>query len=343
MRSVTVSLDRWANGEEDALSSDISSSRNCLGQDAYSRSLEWRINRDAIIHSTRPCLGPWIIRFQALMRRLTWWFLEPILQQIETFQMNVALLLEKGLHSERAAERLGNLETLAVEILKRGIPIPSGDLINLVGGHPDVPSFLIGGALAAQNMFNILEGNGISIGDFEAILDFGCGCGRVIRHWKQLQTGRLYGTDLNPKLVEWCRQNISFAEFAVNGASPPTNYDDWMFDFVYVLSVFTHLPEALQSSWMEELARVLRPGGFLLITTRGRRYLSQLTLEEQQQFLEGRLVVRCEELAGTDECEAFHPEQYVRDTLAKDFTVVDFIPQGAKGSRLQDVYLLRKP
>jgi hypothetical protein len=33
----------------------------------------------------------------------------------------------------------------------------------------------------------------------------------------------------------------------------------------------------------------------------------------------------------------------VRNFLAKDYAVLDFIPVGAKGNPYQDVFLLRKP
>ncbi len=52
-----------------------------------------RIDGNAIIHSTRPRLGPAIIRFQVALRRLTWWFLEPILQQMRAFQGDSALAI----------------------------------------------------------------------------------------------------------------------------------------------------------------------------------------------------------------------------------------------------------
>jgi len=223
-----------------------------------------------------------------------------------------------------------------------GLPVPPGDLISLVGGNPDISWFLKGGLLAAQSMVSILEKNGLAIDKFDAILDFGCGCGRVIRHWRSLGVGKLFGTDYNPDLIGWCKQNLEFAQFMVNDLSPPLSYDDSTFDFVYALSVFTHLPETLQLSWMKELARVLRPGGFLLVTTHGEHYLPELTPDEQERFRRGQLVVRSEELAGMNVCGVIHPEKYVRDELAKGFAIIDFIPEAAKGNPYQDIFLLKK-
>jgi len=226
-----------------------------------------------------------------------------------------------------------------------GLPVPPSNLIALVAGtSSSVSWFLKGGHLAAQSMVGILERNEVAIDCFDAILDFGCGCGRVIRHLMFAKRAKLYGTDCNPELIDWCKQNLDFAQFAVNDISPPLSYDDSTFDFVYALSVFTHLPEALQFSWMSEMARVLRPGGFLIMTTHGESYLDRLAPEQQEQFQRGQLVVVCEELAGTNACSAFHPERYVHDKLASNFgfSVIDFIPRGAGGNPHQDLFLLIK-
>jgi hypothetical protein len=112
---------------------------------------------------------------------------------------------------------------------------------------------------------------------------------------------------------------------------------------VYALSVFTHLSEPLQFHWIGELARVLKPGGYLVVTTHGESYLDIMSPEEQELFHSGQLAVRGGSESGTSTCAAFHPPAYVREKLASGFEVVDFIPEGAKGNPHQDAFLLRKP
>jgi hypothetical protein len=53
--------------------------------------------------------------------------------------------------------------------------------------------------------------------------------------------------------------------------------------------------------------------------------------------------VRYAEAAGTNLCSVYHPETYVRERLAENFSVVLSHPRGAAGNGQQDMYLLRKP
>ena len=46
--------------------------------------------------------------------------------------------------------------------------------------------------------------------------------------------------------------------------------------------------------------------------------------------------------AGSNLCSVFHPTKWVRERLARGFTVVDFLPEGAKGNPTQDLYVLQK-
>lgn len=222
------------------------------------------------------------------------------------------------------------------------LPIPSGDLIYLVANSSDLNWFFHSGKMGADSIINILEKNHLMIQNFDTILDFGCGIGRVLRHFSKICGPKFFGCDYNPKLINWCLKNIHFANFRLNFLETKLNYPDEKFDFIYVLSVFTHLKESQQFFWITELSRVLRPGGYMLITTHGEKYLSQLTSEGQEKFRSGNIVINNDEQTGTNICSSFHPESYVRNILAKHLTVVDFIPEGAKGNPQQDVYLLKK-
>jgi hypothetical protein len=63
---------------------------------------QWAINPNEIIHSSRPGLGEGIRRFQRLVRRGTFWYTVPIVEQINAFNGGVVRALT-GLRSHQSA------------------------------------------------------------------------------------------------------------------------------------------------------------------------------------------------------------------------------------------------
>ena len=165
----------------------------------------------------------------------------------------------------------------------------------------------------------------------------------MLRHWAALERTLRSGCDINPKMVAWCDANLPFVDVTVNDRTPPLQFEDEAFDLVYAFSVFTHMTEDAQHAWIRELQRVLRPGGFLLVSTLGEHYLSlgRLTEPEQEAFRRGELIVLFERSSGTSLCSAYHPPEYVRTKLAGDLEVVAFRPAADDGKH--DLHLLRNP
>jgi SAM-dependent methyltransferase len=229
-----------------------------------------------------------------------------------------------------------------------GLPVPPREYLALVAGGLGPNHFYKHGRQGAAWISDMLARNGVDLAGSRSILDFGCGCGRVIRHWPPVTRAELHGCDYNPKLVRWCRESLPFGEFKANGLEPPLPYEDDSFDVVYSLSIFTHLDEHHQVPWMQELTRVVRPGGVLLLTFHGRAHLNEAAelYEEGPQYLAafeaGELVVWRGALSGSSGCAVWHPEAYVRDVLARGVEILEYVPSGALDIR-QDAVLFRKP
>jgi SAM-dependent methyltransferase len=220
-------------------------------------------------------------------------------------------------------------------------PLPPAVLRLMVAGTDDANWFLDAGKRGADSLAALCARHGMPLEKCRSILDFGCGCGRVIRHLRHLPA-RLHGCDSNPVALEWCADNLPFAEFALNALESPLDYDRDTFDVVYALSVFTHLPARLQTHWTAELCRVLRPGGLLVMSLHGDALVGKLTRPERGDYRSGRLVVRVGDLPGTNHCAAFHPEAFVRNVMARGFEVLEVVPEGAAGNPPQDAWVLRK-
>jgi len=222
-----------------------------------------------------------------------------------------------------------------------GLPWPPLRLVRSSTGTSSLEWLARGGALAAGSISGILSAHGVEMQRLGSILDFGCGCGRVIRHWAGLSAD-IHGCDYNRRSIAWCRQNLAFARFVANELGPPLPYAPGQFDLGYALSVFTHLPEPLMFDWLREMRRVLKPGGWLILSTHGEAYLNDLDPDQREQFRAGRAVVKAAPSAGTNLCGVYFSESYIRRQFTEGFRVVDFVPQGATGNPVQDLVLLQR-
>lgn len=147
----------------------------------------------------------------------------------------------------------------------RMFPVPPKNL--LLGYSNDQEKYLQAGERDVDKMFEIIQSLGKALPDAAKILDFGCGSGRMIR-WigKHTQNATIFGTDIDGNNIAWCRANLRpEITFMVNTTVPHLPFEDNLFDFIYSGSVFTHIEDTTES-WLAELRRVIKPGGFLYIT-----------------------------------------------------------------------------
>jgi SAM-dependent methyltransferase len=156
-------------------------------------------------------------------------------------------------------------------------PFPGEDLVVRVAGGPDRDAFFDSGRRSVEETAAILASVGRSFSDYRRILDFGCGCGRMITWLEGVVAAgaELHGTDIDPDAIAWTTQHLPFAATQTNDALPPLPYPDDHFDLVYNHSVFTHINEDFQDAWLAELQRVTRPGGHVVLTVHGDHAFSQ--------------------------------------------------------------------
>lgn len=250
----------------------------------------------------------------------------------------VSIRVGRALERRRAAVDVGPEPACGPD----GLPIPPPALRVGNVNNADLDFFFEHGVATATALAGAAERHGLTLGEGTRLLDFGCGCGRVLRNWGAYPGLEAWGSDLNPDMVRWVEANLPFAHAQVNGLAPPLEHDDATFDLVYAISVFTHLPQAIGVAWMAELRRVLRPGGLLLVTVNGASCLPYLTRRERAAFEQGRIVVQFAEAAGENICAAYHPPAYVRE-LAAGFEQLEFQTPEQHGFMPQDLWVLRRP
>lgn len=200
-----------------------------------------------------------------------------------------------------------------------------------------------GGLEAAQWVCEHL-GRHLELHDI-AILDWGCGPGRVIRHLPTLlgPTCRYTATDYNAQSVDWCRRNLPGVEFLLNSLNPPVQAQNSTYSAVYGISIFTHLSAQGHERWYDELLRVTRVGGVLLFTTHGAAFREIMSPSERAIFDDGQLVIRSRVKEGHRVFAAFQPPAYLRQLFSRRTTILEHIPGERHGANAsQDVWLLRK-
>lgn len=123
----------------------------------------------------------------------------------------------------------------------------------------------------------------VEIGRDTTILDFGSGWGRILRTFMaRTELKNLYGLEPNPLFVQVARALNPYVAFVGGGYEPPTVFGDRKFDVVVAWSVFTHLPTPLARQWLEEFARIVKPGGLVFVTAWGERFIDQLVEQKKR-------------------------------------------------------------
>jgi SAM-dependent methyltransferase len=117
------------------------------------------------------------------------------------------------------------------------------------------------------------------------VLDFGVGCGRILQFFALYSpASRFVGADVDDQAVAWCEDHLDFASAAVLPSEPPCEIPDARFDAIYSYSVFSHLPEDLHRAWLEELARISRPGAAVVVTVQGRHVVEEIVAGRRPGF-----------------------------------------------------------
>ncbi|HET7435425.1 MAG TPA: class I SAM-dependent methyltransferase [Thermoanaerobaculia bacterium] len=226
------------------------------------------------------------------------------------------------------------------------LPVPPPDVVATTQGGTNVESYRDSIFTGFQTTAVLLETDVSRIRD---VIEVGCGTGRLLAGWYcDDPTRGLTGVDINAGLIAWTRANLpDVAQWDVCALYPPLNLEGGRFDLALFGSVFTHLPLDCQKAWLRETQRLLRPGGYAVITLHGETH-AHLLLDEptrERYYKEGHLEFAAA-AEGANAYSTFHTPEFARE-LFRDFAEVRMHPRGdvqrglfPMGS-LQDVWVLR--
>lgn len=225
------------------------------------------------------------------------------------------------------------------------IPLPAAHLRKRVHGDDDPGAFELIGKLVSADLYRALESASIELDKRSRVLDFGCGCGRVIKYFSKLyDKSELHGSDIDQEAIAWCQEHLSHrAKFGVNAAWPPLPFPNEFFDFVYSISLFTHLPEELQFALLDDLRRITKRHGYLILSVHGRELFESASEAAKETFKNAGFCYSVG--SGTEGLPSFyqtsfHNEEYIGKHWSKYFEIKTIIKKGV--ANLQDLVLCQR-
>jgi SAM-dependent methyltransferase len=141
-------------------------------------------------------------------------------------------------------------------------------------GGWDPAAFYAGGAAEVERTLSRAAALGMPVAGQQA-LDFGCGVGRLTRPLAD-RFELAVGVDIVQEMLNLAERDNPVADrcrFVRNAEPDLSLFPDGEFDLVYSSIVLQHLPPSLIRVYLAEFARVVRPGGSLVVhlPTRPRR------------------------------------------------------------------------
>ncbi|OWK47161.1 Methyltransferase [Fimbriiglobus ruber] len=226
--------------------------------------------------------------------------------------------------------------------------LPAPHQMARVIGAPSDFYFRMGGYTSFLSLEDAVRSTtGRDLTAYPRVLDWGCGCGRVSRHFLNLPGCEVTGADVDPENVDWCRANLPGGKWEVLPLRPPTRLPEAGFDLAFGISVFTHLKEPDQYEWLDELRRTIRPGGLALMTFHGDASIVWSALKPDRYTVLRRDGI-CDQpnpLYDADLAEddyyrdTFHTSEYIRHEWGRYFEILSILPSHIAH---QDLVVMRR-
>src|SRR5262245_36749992 len=152
--------------------------------------------------------------------------------------------------------------------------------------------------LAGEKARLILDVLARNLGDVRRlrVLDLGCGIG-LIDAELQDEVGLLCGADVSLESLRYARDRAPAAHFLhYDGSRVP--FADGSFDAVFASCVLHHVPPASRASFLDEMLRLLRPGGIALIIEHNALNPMTRLIVSRCAFDADAVLLTCREAAG---------------------------------------------
>ena len=119
---------------------------------------------------------------------------------------------------------------------------------------------------------------GVNLRDGANVLDFGCGVARqLLQFTRNFPNANYSACDIDDTSIDFIKRAYPQVDSYTSPFRPPLKFEDNHFDLIYSVSIFSHLAMADIPPWLDELARITKPGGICLLTTEGTTALQMMS------------------------------------------------------------------
>ena len=116
----------------------------------------------------------------------------------------------------------------------------------------------------------------------ESFLDLGCACGHVAAYVARTRGWKGVGVEVNIPLLAEARTYYPGLQRLVAGSGTALPLASGLFDVVFLLEVLEHVPD--QKSLIEEVLRVLKPGGWLILSVPNRSLIALVDMNRLKYY-----------------------------------------------------------
>lgn len=182
-------------------------------------------------------------------------------------------------------------------------------------------------------------------------LDFGCASGRIVRNLAAAYPEKKwYGCDPRREAIEWAAPTFPAVFFYTSSQEPPLPFASEFFEGVFACSIWTHFSERAAKVWIDEMCRIIKPGGWLLLTTSDVSLVDRDVRPAEREQVKSELADRgisyvpafqgkSFDLDATDWGFTFMTPAWVEGHLLRGWTLLTHKPGRNQG---QDVFLFRR-
>lgn len=129
--------------------------------------------------------------------------------------------------------------------------------------NPDIQRFWDGGV---EDLRKVLELAGVEIQQGDAIVDVGCGLGRLTRAATVLGAASVYSIDISKEMLDQAQEynaELENVTWVHGDGTTLAGIPDSVADGVISHVVFQHIPDPdITLSYVRDMGRVLKPGGW---------------------------------------------------------------------------------